>query len=52
VDQELAGAGFAADEGEAQEVEGLRFALPTLCAAGRRMAAELEQAGFVRMGTA
>jgi hypothetical protein len=33
---------------EAQEVEGLRFAEPTLLAIGRRMAAELDQAGLVR----
>jgi hypothetical protein len=49
VDQELAVTGLAADEGEAQEVEGLRFAEPTLLAIGRRMAAELDQAGLVRM---
>jgi CheY-like chemotaxis protein len=40
---------LAADEGEAQEVEGLRFAEPAPGASGRRMAAELEQAGLVRM---
>ncbi len=48
-DQELAGARLAADEGEAQEVEGLRLAEPALRAFGRRMAAELDQTGLVRM---
>ena len=32
LEQEVARAGFAADEGEAQEVEGLRFAEPALLA--------------------
>ena len=49
LDEELALAGLAADEGEAQEVEGLRFAEPTLGAPARRMAAELDQPGLVRM---
>ena len=39
----------AADEREAQEVEGLRFAEPALCAPDRRKAAELDQAGLLRM---
>src|ERR687897_3268949 len=45
-DQEAAPTALAADEDEAQEVEGLRFAEPALGASGRCMAAELEQAGF------
>ena len=49
VDQEFAGAAFAADEGEAQEAEGLRLAEPALRALGHRKAAELDQAGLVRM---
>ena len=49
LDEELSGAGLAADEGEAQELEGLRFALPALLAIGRREAAELDHAGFVRV---
>src|ERR1700751_4087181 len=46
-DEELACAAFAADEGEAQEVEGLRFAKPTLRAPVRRKASELDQPGLV-----
>src|SRR6266540_2475115 len=46
MNQELAPAGFAADEGEAQEVEGLRFAESAPFAIGRREAAELDQAGL------
>ena len=49
LEQEVALTGFAADEGKAQEVEGLRFAEPALRASGRRVAAELDQAGLVRM---
>src|ERR1051325_5594370 len=41
-DEELASACFAADEGEAQEVEGLRFAKSALRASVRREAAELD----------
>jgi hypothetical protein len=44
---EIAPSGFAADEHEAQELEGLRFGKPTLLAVLRRKAAELNQAGFV-----
>ena len=40
---------FAADEGEAQESEGLRSADTAFLVVGRRMAAELNQAGLVRM---
>ena len=39
----------AADQSEPQEVEGLRFAKPALLSLGRRMAAELDQSGLVRM---
>src|SRR5580704_3508363 len=49
LDLELALAGFTADEGEAEEVEGLRLAEPALLAIDRRKAAELDQAGLVRM---
>ena len=48
-DEELADACLAADEGEAQEVEGLRFSKPALLATLRRKAAELDQAGLFRM---
>src|SRR5208283_4317701 len=41
--------GFVADEHEAQEREGLRFGEPALLAVLRREAAELNQAGLVRM---
>src|ERR1700693_483902 len=40
---------FAADEGEAQESEGLRSADAAFLAVGCRVAAELNQAGLVRM---
>src|SRR5688572_1283432 len=49
LDEELALTRLAADEGEAEEVEGLRFAEPALGAPARRMAAELDQSGLVRM---
>ena len=48
-DEELAATRLAADEGEAQEVEGLRLAEPAPLAVRRREAAELDQAGLVRM---
>jgi len=41
LDQEVTAPGFAADEGKAQEVEGLRFAKPTPFAVGRCKATEL-----------
>jgi hypothetical protein len=41
-DLEFTRAGLAADEGEAQEVEGLRFAEPAPLAAFRRKTSELE----------
>ena len=47
--QEVALERLAADEGEPQEVEGFRFAEPTALASDRRMAAELDQAGLVRV---
>src|ERR1700726_1772297 len=40
---------FAADEGEAQESEGLRTTDAAFLAVGCRMAAELKQGGLVRM---
>src|SRR5215471_20906048 len=46
-DQEAAPAGCSADEGEAQEVEGFRFAEPLLPAVCRRMASELDQPGLL-----
>src|ERR1700687_5546780 len=49
LDLEIASPGFAADQHEPQKVEGLRLAEPTLLAVLRRMAAELDQAGLVRM---
>ena len=42
-DLEFPRAGLAANEGEAQEVEGLRFAEPTPLAAFRREASELDE---------
>jgi hypothetical protein len=42
-------AGFAADEGEAQEAKTLRFAKPAPSAPVRRIATELDQSGFDRM---
>src|SRR5690349_21564670 len=49
LEQEGAPSTAAADEREAQEGEGLRLAEPALRAPRRRVAAELEQAGLVRM---
>src|ERR1700684_1240266 len=46
---EIPGAGFAADVGEAQEVEGLRLWAPAPFACVRRVAAELNDAGLFRM---
>ena len=37
------------DEGKAEKVEGLRFSEPTMSASVRRKAAELDQAGLVRI---
>jgi hypothetical protein len=48
-DLEFAPAGFAADEGEAQEGEGLRFAGPAPLAVLRRNASELDKPGLLRM---
>jgi hypothetical protein len=42
-------AGFAADHGKAEEIEGFRFTEAALCASGRRVAAELDQAGLLRI---
>src|SRR3954452_20485905 len=49
LDLEAAAARGAADEGEAQEGEGLRLAEPARSTSGRRVTAELDQAGFGRM---
>src|SRR6185436_20778261 len=49
LDEELACTRAPADEGGAQEIEGLRFAEPGLPASGRRMATKLDQTGLVRM---
>src|SRR5712691_4699606 len=46
---EFTRASFAANEGEAQEVEGLRFAEPTPLAAFRRKASELDEPGLLGM---
>src|SRR5262245_3785618 len=46
---ELAPMRLAADEDEAEELEGLRLSKPRPCAPDRRMAAKLDQAGLVRM---
>jgi hypothetical protein len=48
VNQEGAATGFAADEGEAEESEGLRFVEPEPLSVGRRMAAEFQQSGLLR----
>src|SRR5271166_2056455 len=45
----VAPAVLAADEGEAQEVEGSRLAQPALLSIGPCVAAELDQAGLLRM---
>src|SRR6266481_8059753 len=42
-------AGFATDEGEAQEAKALRFAKPAPTVPVRRIATELDQPGLVRM---
>ena len=49
LEQKFAPAAAAADMGEPQEIEGLRFAEPAPLAPCRSKAAELDQAGFVRM---
>src|ERR1700730_16269482 len=46
---EFSRTGFAADEGEAQEVEGLRFAEPSPLAALRRKSSELDEPGLLGM---
>jgi len=48
-DLEFARAGLAADEGEAQEVEGLRFAEPAPLTAFRRKTSELDEPGLLGM---
>ena len=49
LEREAPAARSSADEGEAQEVEGLRLAKPAPISSFRRKAAELDQAGLVRM---
>ena len=46
-DLEFALASLAADEGEAQEVEGFRLAEPAPLAAFRRKASELDEPGLL-----
>jgi hypothetical protein len=46
---EFSPAGLAADEGKAQEVEGLRLAEPACLAVSRRKAAELDEPGLLGM---
>jgi hypothetical protein len=48
-EEELAVAGTSADVRETQEIEGLRFTEPALAAPVRRLAAEFDQAGLLRM---
>jgi hypothetical protein len=48
-DLEFARTSFPADEGEAQEVEGLRFTEPSPLAAFRRKASELDEPGLLGM---
>src|SRR5882757_4426616 len=48
-EQERAPTAFAADEGEAQEVEGLRLAEGAPLAVFRRIASELDQPGLLRV---
>jgi len=48
-DLEFPRSGFSADKGEAQEVEGLRFAEPAPLAAFRCKASELNQPGLLGM---
>jgi hypothetical protein len=48
-DKELPTAVAFTDEGKAEKVEGLRFSEPTMSASVRRKAAELDQAGLVRI---
>src|SRR5215470_17227889 len=48
-DQELSPTARSTDEGKAEKVEGFRFSQPALSASVRRKAAELDQAGLLRM---
>src|ERR1700747_632586 len=48
-DQELSPAVCSTYEGKAEKVEGFRFSQPALGASVRREAAELDQAGLLRM---
>jgi hypothetical protein len=49
LDEESASPRFSADEHETQELEGFRFAKATPLAVLRRVAAELDKTGLVRM---
>ena len=49
VEQKVALERLAADEGEPQKIEGFRLAEPAPFASDRCMAAELDQAGLVRV---
>src|SRR5271157_2438640 len=49
LEQKCAPAAAAADMGEPQEIEGFRFTKPALSAPCRSEAAELDQAGLIRM---
>src|ERR1035437_3068407 len=49
LEEKISPAGFAADESETQEIEGLRFASPALPTPGRRVATKLDQASLLRM---
>ncbi len=49
LEQKRSPAAATTNEGEPEKIEGLRFAEPAPCAPGRRVAAELDQAGLVRM---
>jgi hypothetical protein len=48
-DQELSPTACSTDEGKAEKVEGFRFSQPALSTSVRRKAAELDQAGLLRM---
>jgi hypothetical protein len=49
MDQEPTPTRSAANEGKAQEGEGFWLAQPALLSPGRRLAAELQQSGLLRM---
>src|SRR3974377_666429 len=51
LEQKVAPAATAADEGEPQEIEGFRFAEPALLAVSRRMAAKPDQPGSAQVAS-